>query len=263
MKKHIITDRPKSVQIATRKTWSPSTIRNRFILPNERELFNGMYDACPESPNHKLDKIVYGPQWEFMSRWVKSRFTCLGKDWEVGTILIKDRPKGRKTWWFMSMSTCMPDGTYNPLVVPYKYIIAPLQVNHTESLEEFSKLTYYTTNYHYVKNNQCMFKLWEDYYQSSNSNWTYNYGNDIFDKVEKIDPNSETPEWYHKYELPQYTDEMDKKYLEHNLDIELPYTWVPGSVLITDATRIYGFKTGIDGVDHKRLLSIMTYKKIK
>lgn len=250
--------RPKLVQTAIRKTWSPSIIRHRFILQHERQMFNNLYNISGTSPHHKLDKIILGQNWDLAANWIRHRFTCLGKGWEVGTILIKERPIGEKTWWFTATSTCTASGLYDPNVVPYKHIIIPLQVNNGEQIEDFTKVNYYTTNFHYVKDNNCLFKHPEDFYQTTKSNYPLNHK---LNKLEKADPTSAPSEWYRKHEFQKYTDEADKMYLECvEWDIELIFTWIPGSVLITDATRIYGYKTGIEGINQRRILSIMTYK---
>ena len=256
-----IIDRPKLVQVAIRKTWSPSIVRHRFILPNERAMFNKMHASSPVSKYHQFDKLVSGSNWVLASNWVKHRFTCLGKDWDVGTILIKERAAGQKTWWFTAASLGTPNGDYNPNLILYKHIIIPLQVNCGENIDHFSKITYYTTNYHYTKNNSCLFKISGDYYQTSKSNYPLNYN---LEALEKTDNNISGQAWYKKYEFSKYSkyiDESDRSYLiENNWDIELPFTCVPGSVLITDATRVYGYKTGIDSIYQRRILSIMTYK---
>ena len=135
-----IIDRPINIQEATRQSWSPTIIRTRFVLQNERDLFNNWYKIFPASPAHALDKIVSGPHRDFLSKWVKSRFTCLGNNWHVGPILIKDRITNYDTWWFQNTSICMPDATYNPNVIPYKLIIIPLQINYAENAEEMLQI---------------------------------------------------------------------------------------------------------------------------
>lgn len=258
-KRLAIIDRPLEIQKATRQLWSPSIVRTRFILQEELDLFNEFFAELPISPVHKLDKIVLDTRRDFFESWVKGRFTCLGNDWHVGTILLKERTITFGTWWFQNTSRCMPDASYNPNVIPYKLILIPLQVNHREDSEEYAKINYYTTNYHYVKNNISVFKHIEDRYKSSKSK--FNQSNN-FDLLEKADTTLSLPEWYKKYEFTKYTNRMDRLYLQENWDIEMPYTWIPGSALIIDATRIYGYPDKIKGINHRRLLSIMTYKTL-
>lgn len=256
-KKSLIINRPKEIQDEIRKLWSPTIVRTRFVLEHEINLFNQLYNELPVSPGNALDKIAIGSHRDFFEAWVKHRFTCLGTNWNVGAILIKDRTTTMGTWWFQNTSRCLANGSYSPTVLPYKLILIPLQVNNDKDSKDFAKITYYITNYHYVKNNISIFKHELDYYKSSKSN----HHQATLDVLEKSNLKSEKSNWYEKYEFPKYTSYFDKLYLDEYWDIEIPYTWIPGSAIILDATRIYGYKDTIESINHKRVLSIMTYKE--
>lgn len=239
-----IIDRTEEVEDKIRKTWSPSVIRTRFVLNEEKEIFNNMYDSL--TLFNQSNRIVDGQKLTFMTSWVKSRLTSLGKDYEVGSIMFTDQEPGPGAWWFGVNPSIKIDGSYDPTVIPYKLVIVPLQVNHSTDENELAKITFYTTNYHYIRNNVSTFL--------TTSSKLLQHRFDVDGDLSK-----ETPIWYKKYEFSKYNNEEDKILQENNLDIETHFSGLTESVLILDATRIYGFKI-VNNNYHYRFMSIMTYK---
>ncbi|NJO62361.1 MAG: hypothetical protein HC836_30300 [Richelia sp. RM2_1_2] len=127
---HNIIDRPVDVQNAIVSTWTHSIIRTDFIFDGEINMFTDLYNSSPTSESHDMDRLVSDDMWISVSTWVKSRFTCLGKNWHVGSLLIHKRNQGNGKWQFFVPDANQPDGSYDPKVIPYKYIIIPLQVNN-------------------------------------------------------------------------------------------------------------------------------------
>ncbi|NJO62362.1 MAG: hypothetical protein HC836_30305 [Richelia sp. RM2_1_2] len=120
-------------------------------------------------------------------------------------------------------------------------------------LDDFFKFKYITTHRHYIKNNISIFSIKEDLDEYSGCK--HNYSSNFNEFYESNQP-AETPIWYQK---TSFSEPEDAAYLNQNWGVELQYNWMPNSVLITDMTRLIGYKD-ISEITSRMYMTISTFK---